>query len=170
VVNEEIKKYSGSDEESQKSKELTASSFDMSEEDFSKMKKWSLALRVLYMCVSILMAAAAALALNGASLGTVFIALYVFFFAIIICCFELALSMVSIWISQNFGFMYTLTGKIGFILYVAALCYNLLIFGKIVLALLVVLVVVNLGVALYFPKYSQWLRETHFHGLGASTK
>jgi hypothetical protein len=140
----------------------SAEALGISPEELKKIQMWGLILRVSYMCASILMAAAAALAIQNGGLSIVFIALYVFFFAIIICCFEVALNVVALWIAQNFGFMYTLLGRILFIVFVASLCYNLKLFGKIVMGILLALVVLNIGIIIVFPKYETWLRAKHF--------
>lgn len=140
----------------------SAEALGVTPEELKKIQMWGLILRVSYMCASVLMAAAAALAIQDGGLSIVFIALYVFFFAIIICCFEVALNVVALWIAQNFGFMYTLLGRILFIVFVASLCFNLKLFGQIVMGILLVLVVLNIGVIVVFPKYEAWLRSKHF--------
>jgi hypothetical protein len=140
----------------------SAEALGVTPEELKKIQMWGLILRVSYMCASILMAAAAALAIQNGGLSVVFIALYVFCFAIIICCFEVALNVVALWIAQNFGFMYTLLGRILFIVFVASLCWNLKLFGRIVMGILLALVVLNIGIIIMFPKYETWLRAKHF--------
>jgi hypothetical protein len=170
VVEEETKKYvspsSGSPRDVESGENpidpASAEALGVSPEELKKIQMWGLILRVSYMCASILMAAAAALTLQGAGLSVVFIAIYVFFFAIIICCFELALNVVAIWIAQNFGFLYTLLGRMLFIIFIASLCFNLKLFGKIVMGILLALVVLNIGIIIMFPKYEAWLRAKHF--------
>lgn len=39
-----------------------------------------------------------------------FIAMYVFFFSTLICCYELAMRQIAIMIVQNFGFLYNPIG------------------------------------------------------------
>ena len=171
VVEEESKKYGLSpstptnDVESQSKVDPTASAeaLGVTPEVFKKIQMWGLILRVSYMVMSILMATAAALELlNSPSLSIVFIALYVFFFAIIICCFEVALNAIAVWIASNFGFLYTLFGRLLFMVFVASLCYNLGIMGIIVMALLLLVVVVNIAIIILYPKYEDWLRAKHF--------
>mmetsp|Transcript_14317 Transcript_14317/g.21438 ORF Transcript_14317/g.21438 Transcript_14317/m.21438 type:complete len:214 (+) Transcript_14317:57-698(+) len=173
AVEEEKKKYNppssphdGGDEESQDPwrKESTSEPepVDVTPEELKQMQMWALILRVLYMCISICMAAAAFLVLEKAHISTVFIALYVFFFAILICCFELALTSVARWMAENFGFMYSLSGRLIFIVFVAVLCFDLMLFGKIVMALLLAATCVDIYVYVSFPKYEAWLRHKHY--------
>jgi cation transport ATPase len=165
AIEEEKKKYFPSDEEEQRTTEASLPPIDVDPEELKQMQKWSLILRVVYMALSICMAAAAFLVLEKANISTLFVALYVFFFAIIICCFELALKGVAKWMSENFGFMYTLTGRLMFIVFVAVLCFDLGLFGIIVMAALLAAVCVNIYVFMAFPKYEAWLRQKHYEQL-----
>jgi hypothetical protein len=143
------------------------SDLQISPEELRQLEKWNLILRVSYMTMSILMAAASCLSLNDSSLGTVFVALYVFIFAVIICCFELALKGVAFFIAENFGFLYTKTGRLIFMVFVAVMCFDLDVIGKVSMALLLLLVCINIYVFLTLPKYESWLRNKHFsHVLG----
>jgi hypothetical protein len=45
---------------------------------------------------------------------------------------------------------------------VASLCWNLKLFGRIVMGILLALVVLNIGIIIMFPKYETWLRAKHF--------
>lgn len=170
VVEEEAKKYginpsndveAGNSGNNNPIDPSSAEALGVTPEELKKIQMWGLILRVAYMCASILMAAAAALTIQKAGLSVIFIALYVFFFAIIICCFEVALNVIALWIAQNFGFMYTLLGRMLFIIFIASLCYNLELFGKIVMGILLAIVVLNIGVIIVFPKYEAWLRSKH---------
>jgi hypothetical protein len=70
------------------------SEFVIEEETLKQMQKWHLALRCAYMAATILMCVASALTLqNQKDLGIAFFAIYVFFFAVLICCFEFALNV-----------------------------------------------------------------------------
>jgi hypothetical protein len=67
---------------------------DVDPAELLSMKRWHLALRILYMAASIFLATAAALSLqNQTDLGLVFFAFYVLFFSAIICCFEVGMSV-----------------------------------------------------------------------------
>jgi hypothetical protein len=135
---------------------------DISPAELAQLQKWNLILRVSYMVMSLLMAAAACLAFKSASLGVAFIALYVFLFSVIICCFELALKGIAAYIAENLGFLYTKTGRLLFMLFVAVMCIHLKIFGKVCLGLMLLLICVNIYVFFTLPKYEAWLRKKHF--------
>jgi hypothetical protein len=135
---------------------------DVSPAELQSMEKFSNALRLTFMAVSILMATAACVKLESAGIATAFIALYVLFFSIVICCFELSLSFVAKWIATNFGFLYTLSGRILFLTFVAVMCFSLGIFGKIVMGLMFAALVFNIYVLIVFPKFEQWLRIKHY--------
>lgn len=68
--------------------------FIIDELTLKNMQNYHLALRILYIGASVSLAAAAALSLeNQNDVGLVFIAFYVLFFSILICCFEAAISV-----------------------------------------------------------------------------
>jgi hypothetical protein len=70
------------------------SEFIIEEETLKDMQKWHLGLRIGYMGAAVFMSAAAALSLqNQGDIGLAFFAIYVFFFAALLCCFEFALSV-----------------------------------------------------------------------------
>ncbi len=136
----------------------------MAPEEFMRMKKFHLFLRIGFICVSIIMATASALKIiNTTSPSVVFISCYVFFFAIIICCFEAALKGIARAMSQNFGFMYSLGGKMTFLIFIAILCYSLGWLGIVAMCSLFVLCIFNGYVLLKFPGYEKWLREYHYN-------
>ncbi len=135
---------------------------DISPSELKELEKWNMILRVSFMAISILMATASVLALQNASLGTFVIAIYVFFFAIVICCFELSLKGIAMVISENFGFMYTKSGKVIFIVFISVMCFDLKVMGKVCMALLLLAVCVNIYVIITLPKYEKWLRKKHY--------
>lgn len=128
------------------------------------MEKHALFMRVFYMGCAVLMSTAAWLyILGGASDFTkIFIAFYVFFFAILICCFELALSACSRLIASNFGFLYNGLGRGVFLVFAAALAYNLDVVGIISMSVLLLGVAFNIYIVFKFPKYTAWLRRKHY--------
>ena len=107
----------------------THSAFNATPEEIKEIQKLHLILRVCYMLTSIMMAVAAVLAISGATLATTFIALYVFFFALLIFCFEFGLKVVSTIIASNFGFMYTLLGRVILVLVICGMVTRLGIYG-----------------------------------------
>ncbi len=72
----------------------TNSEFIIEDEILKQMKTHHLILRIAYIAASIFLSAAAALALsNQSDIGIVFFSFYVFFFSVLLCCFEFALSV-----------------------------------------------------------------------------
>eukprot|EP00981_Chlorochromonas_danica_P011886 scaffold4338_cov183-Ochromonas_danica.AAC.10 len=71
-----------------------ASDFVIEESVLKSMQSWHLGLRVCYMGAAVFLAAAAALSLQKqGDVGLAFFAVYVFIFAALICCFEVALNV-----------------------------------------------------------------------------
>jgi hypothetical protein len=138
---------------------------DVPPEDLKMMEQYHRGLRVSFMAISILMATAACLKLENTDVATAFIALYVVFFSIVICCFELALSFVSKWIATNFGFLYSLSGRVLFLTFVAVMCFSLGIFGQIVMGLTFAALLFNVYVLIVYPKFDQWLRIKHYKNI-----
>ena len=79
--------------------------FDASPEEVKEIQKWHLYLRVCYMITAIMMSIGAVLTLDGASIATAFIAFYVFFFSMLMFCFECGMKAVS----SIIGKLYTYT-------------------------------------------------------------
>mmetsp|Transcript_25997 Transcript_25997/g.43840 ORF Transcript_25997/g.43840 Transcript_25997/m.43840 type:complete len:227 (+) Transcript_25997:22-702(+) len=138
---------------------------DVDPVELKSMEFYHRILRGSFMAISILMAAAACLKIESAGIATVFIALYVFAFSILICCFELSLSFVSRWIAMNFGFLYSFSGRIAFLTFVAVMCFSLGIFGKVVMALVFAALLFNIYVLIVCPKFEQWLRYKHYFAI-----
>jgi hypothetical protein len=140
---------------------------DVSPEELKELRKWEIILRVSFMICAIAMGIIAFFSFASTSLGDFFVALYVLFFSVIICCYECALTGVSRWIAQNFGFMYTRIGRIVFILYVAVLCIELGVFGIVVCSALVLAIAVNIYVYYKQPKYAAWIRHKHLSAVAS---
>lgn len=71
-----------------------ASEFVIEEETLKQMQKWHIALRLSYVVATVFMCVAAVLSLqNQKDVGVIFFAGYVFYFAVLICCFEFALNV-----------------------------------------------------------------------------
>lgn len=166
VYDAATKKYNPPTEDvesgNQQARQSEIQELNIDPEELEKMKKYSIALRLSFMVISVLMATAACLKLENASISTAFIALYVFFFSFIMCCFELALKQVAQWLSMNFGFLYTLSGRILFLTFVAVMCFSLGIFGQVVMALTFAGLLFNIYVLVTFPKFASWQRSMHF--------
>eukprot|EP01039_Chlorochromonas_danica_P016020 gene16020-18895_t len=107
-----------------------SSEFVIEEATLKAMQNWHLALRLSYMAASSFMAIAAGLSLQSQkNLGLIFFALYVLFFSTMIWCFEFNLQMVASAIAVNFGFMYSLTGRWLFLLFVGFMSFSLSTLG-----------------------------------------
>lgn len=81
-------------ENASSSNSQVVSDFSIEEPVLKEMSRWHLAIRVSYMISAILLGTMAGLSLvNQKDLGLIFFAFYVMFFSLLICCFELALSV-----------------------------------------------------------------------------
>jgi COPI associated protein len=75
--------------------------------------------------------------------------------------------MISSFIAVNFGFMYTLTGRVIFLLFVGFMSYSLSIFGKAAMALLYLVGFIHAIIMCRFPKFSQYVRERDYTSAAA---
>lgn len=132
-------------------------------EELASMKKMSLILRVASAVVAIAMCTVAITEiLKGPDIDIFFLASYVMTFSLIICCFEAALPGISTIIASNFGFLYSLGGRIVFSFFVGFLCFSLKIWGIVVGSAMMLVLLLNSYVICAFPKYEPWLRTKHF--------
>ena len=158
---------------------------DIDEATLAQMRKAHTAVRVLYITACVIMGAAAGLALTPSSstsnsgsasttlgantgtsnnIGSIFFAIYVLGFCLLMCCFEVGLNMFSTVLAINFGFLYTLSGRLVFLLFVGFMSYSLSTFGIAAMAYLYLVGAVHIGIMLYFPKYSEYVRQKDFFG------
>ena len=149
------------------------------------MQKAHWATRILYMTACIIMGAAAGLSLSpstsytsgsaGATIsqnqgtatnnvGAAFFAVYVLFFCLLMCCFEVGINMFSSVLAINFGFLYSLSGRLLFILFVGFMSFSLSQFGIAAMAYLYFVGVIHIGIMLYYPKFSEWVRQKDYFG------
>jgi len=128
-----------------------------------EMQKYHLALRIGYIVAAAMMGTASVLKLLGSpDLGQAFFSIYIFVFAVLICCFEVALTMVSRMIAINFGFLYSLIGRAIFLLFVGFMCYSLGLYGIIAMAILYAVGLFHAYVMFKFPRFQEYLRKKHF--------
>jgi hypothetical protein len=141
---------------------------DIDPAERKEMEKYALALKVYYMCCSIMLAASAWVYIlnDGSDIEKVFLAGYVFIFSVQICCFELAIQACSKLIASNFGFMYNGIGRGVYLVFVACLAINLGDLGIAAMAFLLLAVVFNIIIVFKFPKYTAWLRLKHYSAVG----
>ena len=136
--------------------------------ELKEIEQWAKRLRVAYMTISTIMALAAFFSLGSDDLGVMFMALYVWFFALLIFCSELALKGVAKLIAENFGFMYNPLGRLIFLLFVAVMCYELGLLGKIVMAMLTVTSLVHIYVIIIHPAFEEYVRKKHYYNVQLS--
>jgi len=152
-------------------KNIDPSTLDVSEEELNEIKKWAKILRFSMILISVLMIITAwynILSVTSPSLSGTFIALYLTVFSCLICCFELAIRQIALFIVQNFGFMYNVPGRIIFLIFVAVVFFQLSTMGKVMFALLVVWGLVNVYVNFKHPKYNLYLKKLHFYNRAQS--
>jgi hypothetical protein len=135
-------------------------------EELASIKYWSRILRGSMLIISILMLITAwyNFASSSNEVSTVMLGLYVMFFAILICCFELAFKFATVMIVQNFGFMYNPFGRACFIIFVAIMCFQLSTMGKAMFALLIAQGLLQAYVYCACPHYEAYTRKLHFYG------
>jgi len=138
---------------------------EIDEQTLRRMKNWHLMLRLSYMAAAILMAAAAVISLEIQSdVGLAFFAVYVFAFSILIFCFEVNLSICSRPLAVNFGFLYTLPGRLLFLLFVAFMIFSLQIpLAYAAFALLLAVGLLHVVVIFRFPRFEEYLRKLHYY-------
>lgn len=144
---------------------IDGSVLDVTDEELGQLKKWSRNLRIAMIVISCLMIALAwynFLSTSSVDISNTFIALYIFLFAILICCFECAFKQAAFIIVQNFGFMYNPIGRFLFLFIVGFLCFELSTFGKVLFAFLIVYGCVYAYVSFKHPKYGKYLRTLHY--------
>lgn len=141
---------------------------EIDEDTLRRMKNWHLCLRLSYMSAAIIMSAAAVLSLQvQPDLGLAFFAVYVFVFAILIFCFEVNLSICSRPIAVNFGFLYTLPGRLIFLLFVAFMVYSLSMpLAYAAFAILLAVGLLHIVVIFKFPRFTEYLRKLHYYNSG----
>ena len=133
--------------------------------EIEEMKKWAAKLRMINLISATLLILSSFFSLGSNQLTTLFIAFYVFFFAVLLCCYELALSAISRAIAENFGFMYNMWPRKIFILLVAVLCYELGLLGKIAMGLLVFAEGSGAYVQYKHPQFDKFTKLKHLNGV-----
>jgi hypothetical protein len=155
-------------------------------------------LRIMYQLAASLMGISAGLSLiNQTNLGSIFFAVYVLFFCLIMFCFEIGFSvsassslidirfvplpmnlihhltfhpqMIAACFAINFGFLYTLTGRFIFVVFVGVMSFSLSLFGKISMAILFAVLLMHIILMCMFPKFSRYVREKDLRTIHRST-
>ena len=152
-------------------------------EERSALSKSHWILRSMYMVTAVLLAACAAIAIqssnsssssssglstgsisnSSSSIGTIFIAIYVFMFAVMLCCFEVGLSVIAKCMSENMGFLYTISGRTVFMCLIAGMCAKLYIFGYIMIAIIAIVLLVHYVLIFRNPKIIPYIFQLHYY-------
>lgn len=132
--------------------------------ELEEMKKWAAKLRMINLISCTLLILSSFFSLASNNLTTLFIAFYVLFFGVLLCCYELGLSIIAKAIAENFGFMYNFWPRKIFIILIAILCYELGLIGKIAMALLLGAEIAGTYVWYKHPQFEKYTRLKHLHG------
>ena len=84
---------------------------------------------------------------------------HIWFFALLICCFETHLAQVSRIIGENFGFLYNVKGRVTFFVLVSFLCFSIGLIGLISGVGLLVAAAYNAYVIYKHPDYEREMLE-----------
>lgn len=133
-------------------------------------------LRIMYMVVAMLLAACASYAITLSQFSinisgkisteawaVIFIAGYVYAFAVIICCFEIGLSIINKCMADNFGFLYSVLGRTIFLAMVAGLCAKLYLFGFFMIAFLVLSLIIHYVLLFRNPRLGEYVQTLHYY-------
>jgi hypothetical protein len=131
--------------------------------ELAAIEVWINKLKNLYVGVGLLMILAAFFQLGTNNLATLFLAIYVWFFGLLIVCVEVALKIVAKLIAENFGFMYNPVMRFLFIFLNMVLCYELGLIGKIAVCLLAFTGCTHIYVAWRHPQFEHVLRKKHYY-------
>lgn len=164
-VSSALTAIAGSGEEPQVKDGEIPTMIDCEPADLEEMKKWAAKLRITNLCVSSLLMLSSFFSLGSSDLTLVFIAIYVFFFSMLLCCYELGLQAIARVIAENFGFVYNTIPRRIFIILVAILCYELGLIGKIAMGVLLASECVHAYVMFKFPKFNYYMKLKHFYGI-----
>lgn len=130
---------------------------------------WAERLRKYYLIVSAMLFLSAFFSLGSSSLVVVFIALYVWFFSVLLFCFELSLSAFTRLIAENFGFLYSPVMRSVFHFLLMLLSFELGFIGKLACIGLAVCGIMYVYVIVKHPLYEDVLRRKHYYKTAPST-
>lgn len=135
------------------------------DDEFVHMKNWSTVLKgmMIILCMLISLIALTNL-LTSDSTALLLISLCVLGFLSLLLCFEVASRSLSRQLVVNFGFLYSLKGRVVFLCLLSTMCFQLPFFGDIAASVLVLAAVVYLFVGLRHPSHQEYLYRLHFNG------
>jgi hypothetical protein len=133
-------------------------------EQLASMRTYHGFLRLLYVAVSCFMAAVAVKTFQlETNTGLLFFSFYIFVFSLLICCFETQyFSIIARFLAINFGFMYSITGRWTFLLFVGFMCYFLGDLGIAAMSSLYFAGVCHAILMYKFPIFPTYQRMLHF--------
>ncbi len=136
---------------------------DVSTEEFHKLEKYALLSRysMILICAAMVLLAWYNI-IFASSLATACLAIYLFFFSFLICCYEVAFRQAATFIVQNFGFLYNGIGRCLFFLFIATLCFHLSIFGEVVFGFLICYLLFQAYVYVQHPSFDVFLKKLHY--------
>lgn len=139
---------------------------DIDDAELAKIEGWAKKLRVAMIVVSTLCIITAFynLANTSNTVATNFLAVYVFFFSTLVCCYEIAVKQVVLIIVSNFGFLYNPIGRTIFICFLAVLLFQLSTMGMVMFAVLLAMGIVQIYVDCRHPKFEKYKMVIHYYG------
>jgi hypothetical protein len=134
--------------------------------ELARIEGWAKKLRVAMILVSTLCIITAFynLANTSNTVATNFLAIYVFFFSTLVCCYEIAVKQIVIIIVQNFGFLYNPIGRTIFICFLAVLLFQLSTMGMVMFAVLLAMGIVQIYVDCRHPKFEKYKMVINYFG------
>jgi hypothetical protein len=178
----------------------------VSQEQLENIKKLARTLRIVMIVISTCMmivcyynlgtvtTTSSSSSTTGSSVtSTSFIAVYVLFFATLICCYEIGWSAIASTLVQNFGFLYYPISRLIFLILVSIsfhqksftaavvlssnilvfdaclflqveiLLFQLSTFGIVIFVFLLIAMLMELAVSCKYPKYEKYVRLTHMN-------
>ena len=145
---------------------------DISEEELIKIQAWAKKLRYSMILLSTLMIICAWYnvgSITSPSISGTFIAMYLSLFSCLFCCFEIGWRQIALIIVQNFGFMYNIYGRIGFLMFTAVCFFTLSTMGKVMFALAIAWSSVLVFVNIKHPSFGLYMKKLHYYNRAKST-
>ncbi|CAN0181792.1 unnamed protein product [Scytosiphon promiscuus] len=119
------------------------------------------------LCILLAATALAKLIVAGADLSGAVLAVYLFAFSCILCCFETHLKVVAKTIAANFGFLYNAKGRATFLVFVGVLCFSLAtLLAYIAGVLMIVNAAFNFYVIFTYPEFERDLQRKDLESEG----
>ncbi|KAJ8604575.1 hypothetical protein CTAYLR_007626 [Chrysophaeum taylorii] len=127
-------------------------------------------MRLVNVGVTILMSAMACIKLlSFPGFNSAVIAIYIWFFALLLCCFETHLKQVSKIIAENFGFLYHVKGRCAFLVLSAMLCFGISTLGIVAGVALLLAAGFNAYVIYEHPEYEMQQQAADIEQRGPAT-